>query len=138
MESSYTNVSAILEYLAIDDEYYMQQKGVNLSRILPLTDTETDIQIRAKSDDAYRRISDAVNKRSLIKYNLENYTDDQIEKLKKIACDYIEYSISTGNLFAYGGVNPDGTRMALVPEYIIDDLYSYGFIRVSFGRPKYE
>lgn len=134
MSVTYDTLAEIEAFLQIDDDYFLEQKGENLSRLLVLGDLETEPEIKRRSDEAYRRLKNVVNSSSVLKWNLLKYSDNQLIELKRIACDYMNYNLKTGDLFQYGGINPDGIQVALVPKFIIDDLRSNGIITCNIQR----
>src|SRR5574344_985158 len=102
MSVTYDTLAEIEAFLQIDDDYFLEQKGENLSRLLVLGDLETEPEIKRRSDEAYRRLKNVVNSNSVLKWNLLKYSDNQLIELKRIACDYMNYNLKTGDVFQYG------------------------------------
>lgn len=118
-----------LEYLRVTNETFIENKGVNLERALPLGDVETDKEIELLSKEALRRITNEVNKRSIHNLDLTELTEYQLDALKEAVMDLISYLLKAGDVYSYDGNDGNGSRVALMPSFIIDDLHNAGIIR---------
>jgi len=122
--------------MEITEKDFLNHTGTNLTKVVRGTDTENAVEIliaRAK-----QRVKDVVNNNSVLIYNEDNYSESQLLSVKNAVLDYLEYMIETGDLYATGGYNIDGSKMPLFPEYIVNNLRSSGVISSSFNRRRYD
>jgi hypothetical protein len=111
---------------------FLNHSGTNLDKVIRGSDTENAVLIIIAT--AKRRVEDAINMTSVQTYDETLYSDSQKTGIKNAVLDYLEYMIETGDLYATGGYNVDGTQMPAFPFYIISNLRAIGVVTSSFGR----
>lgn len=115
-------------------EDFLQTKGINFQRYVSSNDIEEDEYFEIVKNNAYRRLTDEINKRSTIRLNLDNLQTWQYDALKLAIMDLIEFTLNAFDTYAFNGYNPDGSRIMLCPYFIIENLRSNGLIHNRVGR----
>ena len=115
-------------------EDFLETKGINFQRYVSSNDIEEDEYFEIVKNNAYRRLTDEINKRSTIRLNLDNLQTWQYDALKLAIMDLIEFTLNAFDTYAFNGYNPDGSRIMLCPYFIIENLRSNGLIHNKVGR----
>lgn len=115
-------------------EDFLETKGINFQRYVSSNDIEEDEYFEIVKNNAYRRLTDEINKRSTIRLNLDNLQAWQYDALKLAIMDLIEFTLNAFDTYAFNGYNPDGSRIMLCPYFIIENLRSNGLIHNRVGR----
>lgn len=75
-----------------------------------------------------KRIYEEINKRRMRALDFDKLNERQQNHLTDAIIDLIVYQNNTGDLYGYNGVNADGTKQALIPKYIIENLRAGGLL----------
>ncbi len=118
------------ELLDFTQEEYLAEKGINFQRYALNTDIEVDEYFEIVKNQAYRRIEGEINKRSVKRLVVSDLESFQVSALKYAIMDFIEYVLNAYDPYAFNGYNPDGSRIVLMPQFIIENLRANGLIWV--------